>query len=54
MRPHAAALKALLAGELSAARAKATGAVHLTGQTKLLSRFVEVFRIDRTGPALEV
>jgi DNA-binding HxlR family transcriptional regulator len=39
------ALKALMAGEMTPARAKASGGVHLKGQTKLLPRFVETFRI---------
>jgi DNA-binding HxlR family transcriptional regulator len=45
------ALKSLLSGELSPTRAKASGAVRSRGPAKLLTRFVEVFRIDRTGPA---
>ena len=45
------ALRSLMAGELSPAQARASGAVRLTGPSKLLTRFVELFRIDQTGPA---
>lgn len=40
------ALKALMSGEMTPAQAKARGSVHLKGQTKLLPRFVETFRIE--------
>lgn len=40
------ALKALMAGELTPKAAIANGSVRLTGDAKLLQRFVELFRID--------
>jgi DNA-binding HxlR family transcriptional regulator len=39
-------IRALMAGELSPARAVENGTVHLTGNRKLLKRFAEIFRID--------
>lgn len=45
------ALKALMAGEMSPAEALQNGAVHVTGDAKLLDRFVEIFHIG-TMPAL--
>jgi DNA-binding HxlR family transcriptional regulator len=39
------ALKALMAGELSPAEAIANGCVRVTGDPRLLERFVEIFRI---------
>jgi DNA-binding HxlR family transcriptional regulator len=45
------ALKALMAGEMSPAEALQNGAVHVTGDVRLLDRFVEIFRIG-TIPAL--
>ena len=44
------ALRPLMAGEISPTQARASGAVRLIGPSKLLTRFVEVFRIDQGGP----
>jgi hypothetical protein len=40
------AIRALMAGELSPAAAVENGAVRLKGSRKLLTRFVEIFRIE--------
>ncbi len=39
-------IRALMAGELSPSAAVKTGVMHLTGDSKLLRRFAEIFRID--------
>jgi DNA-binding HxlR family transcriptional regulator len=39
------AIKALMAGEISPAEAKANGSVHLIGPANLLARFVEIFHL---------
>jgi DNA-binding HxlR family transcriptional regulator len=40
------AIKALMSGEMTPAEAIGNGSVHLSGDPALLSRFVEMFRID--------
>lgn len=40
------ALKALIAGEIAPAAAIENGSVHLTGNPKLLTRFVDIFHVD--------
>ena len=40
------AIKALMSGEMTPAEAIGNGSVRLTGDPELLSRFVEMFRID--------
>ena len=45
------ALRPLMAGELSAADAIASGAVHVRGERELLTRFAELFRIEPMPPA---
>ena len=40
------ALKALMAGEITPAAAIENGSVHLTGNPKLLTRFVDIFHVD--------
>jgi DNA-binding HxlR family transcriptional regulator len=47
-----AAFRPLLAGELSPAEAIGNGGVRLTGDSELLTRFVEVFRIPPTPSAV--
>ena len=44
-------IRALMAGEMSAAAAVECGAVRLTGNAELLQRFAEIFRIDAMPPA---
>ena len=39
-------IRALMAGELSPADAVANGTVHLTGNSRLLTRFAKIFRIE--------
>lgn len=41
----------LMTGEISPADAIKTGSVHLTGDPKMLERFVEIFRIDSLPPS---
>ena len=45
------ALRALMAGEMSAAHALESGAVGVSGDSALLDRFAELFRIDALPPA---
>lgn len=45
------AIRALMAGELTAAEAVASGGVRLTGDASLLERFAGVFRIGPAPPA---
>jgi len=44
-------IRALMAGELSPARAIENGTVHVTGDPELLTRFAEIFRIEPMPPA---
>ncbi|QUH00457.1 helix-turn-helix transcriptional regulator [Saccharopolyspora erythraea] len=46
------AVRALLAGELTADEAIANGSVHLTGDSGLLTTFAEMFRIPRSAARL--
>lgn len=45
------AIKALMTGETTPAEAIASGAIHLTGDAALLTRFVEMFHIDEMPQA---
>jgi len=47
-------IRALMAGELTPAAAVASGTVRLTGDTKLLQRFAEIFRIDAMPPVRSI